>query len=739
MTAHWLLRIGSRGLRTLAKPSPATEKLACVTYCESNEHWTGLPPEAGAKLRAELVEREPILLSLAAGERVVYAGLLGAALLLKDTANRGVLILPSDWVCDSQDELDARASGAPMTAALAFALMPDAPPRTSFSSASRLDGPVAWSQDAAAARAFVDQVDRLVRLGADACVERAALAAIAAAKAHAFRQRCLITVENLLAWQDAAPAAVRRACVQAEAPAGSGFRWQAAAFSGLSGRNAAVRRRLRAALAARSDVADPFAGDADPLSEIEQKLLRRFLVAAPRTPRAWREPFVRWMLDSDEGLGKLSRLEHALYRERTDLHNAFPRRPASLPSRMRRWLLDKGLQDLGLRLIAREHLARPRAAAGVALRRCDVHVIGYLDAAIGLGTSARNHRDALETAGVRTAATAVPLSGPAQPLRPIPTDCKASLFVINGNHIGSALRYVDDATLRRSWRIGLWAWELPSVPRHTLRGLKHVDELWVPSAFVREAFRRHTAKPIHVVPHPVRASDADIVGFDHLLPAEPYFFFAFDYYSAVERKNPEGVIAAFSAAFAPGSGPQLLIKSRNAHAYGERHERLLELALRRDDIHLVAETWPEALVHRAIRRSLAVVSLHRAEGFGLLTAEAMALGKPTIATAYSGNLEYQNESNAFLVRYSMTQVPPGCRQYEAGGAWAEPDIEDAARAMRTVFNGGPEVEARARRGALTVGEHLAPEVIGQRMKSLLDARLERDDSFARHWRRIFNV
>ena len=52
------------------------------------------------------------------------------------------------------------------------------------------------------------------------------------------------------------------------------------------------------------------------------------------------------------------------------------------------------------------------------------------------------------------------------------------------------------------------------------------------------------------------------------------------------------------------------------------------------------------------------VSLHRSEGLGLTMAEAIACGKPVIATGYSGNLEFMDEASSYLVPYDLVEVPP---------------------------------------------------------------------------------
>ena len=112
------------------------------------------------------------------------------------------------------------------------------------------------------------------------------------------------------------------------------------------------------------------------------------------------------------------------------------------------------------------------------------------------------------------------------------------------------------------------------------------------------------------------------------------------------------------------------------------------------------------------------VSLHRAEGFGQTLAETMAIGKPVIATGYSGNLAFMNADNSLLVDYSMVRVPPGCEPYPATSTWAEPDVRQAADFMRLVFDDPATAQRLGEAAAASVAE-------GQSIAALAQAATER--------------
>jgi glycosyltransferase involved in cell wall biosynthesis len=202
------------------------------------------------------------------------------------------------------------------------------------------------------------------------------------------------------------------------------------------------------------------------------------------------------------------------------------------------------------------------------------------------------------------------------------------------------------------------------------------------------------------------------VGLD---PGKFTFLYIFDANSSIERKNPEAVIRAFAQSFSPGEGAQLVLRVANARGpdHRERLKRLLRTAPRGLDIALVLEEMSHRDLLRLLSAADCYVSLHRAEGFGYTCAEAMAYGKPVIATGYSGNLQFMSRDNSYLVDYEEREVTTADGPFQRGSVWAEPSVEHAAHLMQTVYRDRDAAAEVARRGRCDVLRQLSVETIGR--------------------------
>jgi glycosyltransferase involved in cell wall biosynthesis len=193
----------------------------------------------------------------------------------------------------------------------------------------------------------------------------------------------------------------------------------------------------------------------------------------------------------------------------------------------------------------------------------------------------------------------------------------------------------------------------------------------------------------------------------------------FDMTSEMDRKNPLGLIRAFRRAFAATDAATLLLKVVRPEADAAGFAALQEAAAGANVV-VLTELTGRARTLGFIQMCDCYISLHRSEGFGLTMAEAMALAKPVIATRYSGNLDFMNDANSFLVDAPLVPVETKGVNYRCGGRWAEPSEERAAELMRLVRDEPALAATRGAKARADVLTELSPATVGKRMRARLE-------------------
>lgn len=332
-----------------------------------------------------------------------------------------------------------------------------------------------------------------------------------------------------------------------------------------------------------------------------------------------------------------------------------------------------------------------------------IRVAGPFGGSHGIARSAELCARAIEALGAPVERVALAEGFDPAARLPGRTPAAAWIFHLNAPELALALFNLGPRHIVGP-RYGLWAWELPIAPPSWLREAGLLSEVWAPSHYAAGAFAG-AAAPVRVVPHPLFGADyADVRPGPraHAFQATALF----DARSAAARKNPMGAITAFARAFGDDPATRLTIKAQNADAAPGLLAALRAAAAA--NVEIIDAIWPHGRVMSLIAGADVLVSLHRAEGFGLVLAEAMALGTPVIATAHSGNLDFMDDSCALMIPAVQAPVEDPQGAYE-GQSWAEPDL-DAAAAALVRLRLDPALGRRlAAAGRARVAERLSPE------------------------------
>lgn len=341
----------------------------------------------------------------------------------------------------------------------------------------------------------------------------------------------------------------------------------------------------------------------------------------------------------------------------------------------------------------------------------DVQLIGPFTRRLGISDSCRMLALALQATGRSLRLCDYTLDHPNSPRAADgfalekPGRAKITILHLNLEETPAAVAYLPD--IFDDSRLVAFPYIDLSKPDAVHRlGLRLADEIWAASRFIAGAFAPHAethligaaCKPLVSIG---RAA-ARAAAYPGAGAGDFVFLTAGDAFSGAYRKNPLGVVEAFKAAFPDDSGVRLVVKTHSRNRLGDPRERaawdaIVEAADADARIRILEEIVSDDDMAALIEGADCLVSLHRAEGLGLNLMDAMRLGTPVVATAYSGNLDFCTQETAWLVDYALRPIAPG--EYISASddqTWAEPDLGSAVAAMRAVRS---YAEERARKAA----------------------------------------
>lgn len=365
-----------------------------------------------------------------------------------------------------------------------------------------------------------------------------------------------------------------------------------------------------------------------------------------------------------------------------------------------------------------------------------MNIIGYARSVIGIAEDVRMAAHSAAMARVPYAVLDVPIPGPQkldhsldahiveQPQWPVSLYCLPPTETIRlGMEGGRTL--LDCGT----YNIGGWHWELPVWPDHLAGVIDSVDEVWVYSEFVRQAFAQRTDKPVHKMPLAVElpvSPGPDRAKFG--LPNRQYLFLVmFDGNSWLSRKNPLAAVQAFKKAFNNDPGVGLVIKAitldQDSAAWKE-----IDREIQGDTrVTVIDRTMKRVELVQLMSSCDAYVSLHRSEGFGRIIAEAMLLGIPTVTTAFSGNTDFCTSDTSFLVDGPLIPLSPDDYIFYREQYWCNPDVNQAATQMRRLVDRRKDAAAVVRNAQANILQNYSPRAVAdaycRRLRELRQAHL----------------
>ena len=442
------------------------------------------------------------------------------------------------------------------------------------------------------------------------------------------------------------------------------------------------------------------------------------------------EEFIQWATSLGEEVTSLNRLEEVIYLSRPDVKSTYPSNSPTFKFDFDTWLINFGINEITLedkygfitniikKLNGNKQNYRSNKLSN------GINIIGYPNFELGLGKAARQYRKILNNLEIDT--SDFNLTGSRSRVidskivyaKKLPFD--KNLVVLGADQIPElAILSVNDWNISR-YNIGAIFWETDYFPPKISRALPVFDEFIVSSEYVANNLRKFTDKKISVVGLPIdNRLDFNL---KNITKDKVTLYFNFDYFSDIYRKNVFTLVDYVRQKNMDSKNKlKLIIKSVNGRFFPLEQAYLNELTSGDENVRLIDTFLNERDFQNLLQEVDIYVSLHCSEGFGLGLAEAMKAGIPTMATAYSGNLDFMNSGNSYLVDFNLEPISDTRRSpySEFGGMWAQPKFESFSQQIDEFLFKPEQRVLRIAKAKETIDNEFSEMSITSKMRNIL--------------------
>ncbi len=295
---------------------------------------------------------------------------------------------------------------------------------------------------------------------------------------------------------------------------------------------------------------------------------------------------------------------------------------------------------------------------------------------------------------------------------------------------------------KAQYNIGRTMFETDSVPELWIEPCRMMDEIWVPSHFNFKTFSKAGIDPqkLFVVPEGI---DTAVFNPDLIEPLDLPNRAGFNFLSIfewTERKGWDVLLKAYFEAFSSKDDVCLYLRTYLLGHYDSDTETILRAKI--DDLiqrknydreklprfELLPRQLPFQEMLQLYKAADAFVLPSRGEGWGRPYMEAMAMALPVIGTDWSGNTEFMNHENSYLIRVEkLVKIKKMEIPFYLGHRWAQPSKLHLKRLMREVFEdpqAAKEVGKKARKDVIENYSNDAVALVALRRLQQIEAELE---------------